>query len=124
MRRDAKRDEASRSGLEVFALAAGTLDYSEWGHTRWTTDKDTAFSVRLALDEPINWSGPGEHQARRITFSTAATGDWRSGGTCATLMARWRSSSASQARSRKPIDSIARTSHGPPPARGCWLRFN
>jgi murein DD-endopeptidase MepM/ murein hydrolase activator NlpD len=53
--------------LEVFALAAGTLDYSEWGHTRWTTGKDTAFSVRLALDEPIVWKGGGEHADRRIT---------------------------------------------------------
>ena len=50
--------------LEVFALAAGTLDYAEWGHTRWTTGKDTAYSVRLALDEPIPW---GEHGERRIT---------------------------------------------------------
>lgn len=41
--------------LDIFAVAAGTLDYSEWGHTRWTTGKDTAFSVRLALDEPIPW---------------------------------------------------------------------
>jgi hypothetical protein len=41
--------------LEVFALAAGTLDYAEWGHTRWTRGKDTAFSVRIALDEPIPW---------------------------------------------------------------------
>ena len=52
--------------LEVFALAAGTLDYSEWGHTRWTTGKDTAFSVRLALDEPLPW---GEGGARRITHA-------------------------------------------------------
>jgi hypothetical protein len=47
--------------LAVYALAAGTLDYSEWGHTRWTTGKDTAYSVRLALDEPIAWGD------RRIT---------------------------------------------------------
>jgi hypothetical protein len=53
--------------LKNAALAAGTLDYSEWGHTRWTTGKDTAFSVRLALDEPIVWSGSGEHQGHRIT---------------------------------------------------------
>jgi murein DD-endopeptidase MepM/ murein hydrolase activator NlpD len=53
--------------LEVFALAAGSLDYSEWGHTRWTTGKDTAFSVRLALDEPIAWKGSGGHPDRRIT---------------------------------------------------------
>lgn len=53
--------------LEVFALAAGTLDYSEWGHTRWTTGKDTAFSVRLALDVPIVWKGAGDRTERRIT---------------------------------------------------------
>jgi murein DD-endopeptidase MepM/ murein hydrolase activator NlpD len=53
--------------LEVFALAAGTLDYSEWGHTRWTTGKDTAFSVRLALDEPIAWKGSGDHAEHHIT---------------------------------------------------------
>ena len=41
--------------LDVYAVGAGTLDYSEWGHTRWTTGKDTAYSVRLALDEPIPW---------------------------------------------------------------------
>lgn len=47
--------------LDVFAIGAGTLDYSEWGHTRWTTGKDTAFSVRLALDVPI------EHNEHKIT---------------------------------------------------------
>ncbi|MEZ4447355.1 MAG: hypothetical protein R3B72_50230 [Polyangiaceae bacterium] len=34
----------------VYALASGTLEYSEPGHTRWATD-DRA--VRLRLDEPI-----------------------------------------------------------------------
>jgi murein DD-endopeptidase MepM/ murein hydrolase activator NlpD len=48
--------------LPVYALAAGTLDYAEWGHTRWTRKPDTAFSIRLALDEPIPW-GDG----RKIT---------------------------------------------------------
>jgi murein DD-endopeptidase MepM/ murein hydrolase activator NlpD len=37
----------------VYALAAGTIDYSEYGHTLWRTGKDTAFSVRLKLDVPI-----------------------------------------------------------------------
>ncbi len=41
--------------LDVFAIAAGTLDYSEWGHTLWTRGRDTPYSVRLALDEPIPW---------------------------------------------------------------------
>jgi len=50
--------------IPVFAIAAGSLDYSEWGHTRWTTGRDTAYSVRLALDEPIAW---GDRGRRRIT---------------------------------------------------------
>ncbi|AKU98088.1 hypothetical protein AKJ09_04752 [Labilithrix luteola] len=41
--------------LEVFAVASGTLDYSERGHTLWTRGKDTPLSVRIALDEPIAW---------------------------------------------------------------------
>lgn len=45
--------------LPVYAVATGTLDYSEPGHTRWAGDDDKA--VRLELDEPIPWKG------RRIT---------------------------------------------------------
>jgi len=41
--------------LPVYALAAGTLDYSERGHTLWTRGRDTPFSVRIKLDEPIAW---------------------------------------------------------------------
>lgn len=49
------------NALVVHALAAGTLDYSERGHTRWTGPRDTAFSARLALAEPIPWG------TRRVT---------------------------------------------------------
>jgi len=45
----------------VYAIAAGTLDYSEPGHTLWTGPGDTANTVRLRLDEPIPYRG------RRIT---------------------------------------------------------
>jgi murein DD-endopeptidase MepM/ murein hydrolase activator NlpD len=41
----------------VYAIAAGTLDYSESGHTLWKYGHDTPNSVRLALDEPIPWKG-------------------------------------------------------------------
>jgi murein DD-endopeptidase MepM/ murein hydrolase activator NlpD len=41
--------------LSVYALAAGTLDYAEWGHTLWTRKPDTPYSIRLKLDEPIPW---------------------------------------------------------------------
>lgn len=45
----------------VFAIAAGTLDYSEPGHTLWTGPSDTANCVRFELDIPIPYKG------RRIT---------------------------------------------------------
>jgi hypothetical protein len=37
----------------VFALAAGTLDYSEPGHTLWTGPSDTPNCIRFELDTPI-----------------------------------------------------------------------
>jgi len=43
--------------LPVYALAAGTLDYAEWGHTRWVGPRDTAYCARLALDAPIPYRG-------------------------------------------------------------------
>ena len=47
--------------MPVYAIAAGTLDYSEHGHTLWIGPRDTAFTVRLRLDQPIPYQG------RRIT---------------------------------------------------------
>ncbi len=41
----------------VFAIASGTLDYSEKGHTLWVGKFDTPNSVRLKLDVPIPWKG-------------------------------------------------------------------
>ncbi len=55
--------------LPVFAIAAGSLDYSEWGHTRWTTGRDTAFSVRLKLDEPIPWGESGERKITHVYYT-------------------------------------------------------
>lgn len=49
--------DISGSPRPVYAIAAGTLDYAERGHTLWTGPKDTPFCVRLALDEPIPWKG-------------------------------------------------------------------
>jgi murein DD-endopeptidase MepM/ murein hydrolase activator NlpD len=49
--------------LPVYAIAAGSLDYSESGHTLWTGRGDTANTVRIELDHPIPW---GE---RRITHA-------------------------------------------------------
>lgn len=41
----------------VYALASGTLDYAEPGHTLWTGPSDTANCVRFELDSPIPWKG-------------------------------------------------------------------
>lgn len=46
---------------QVFAIASGTLDYSEPGHTLWTGPQDTPNCVRVELDTPIPWKG------RRVT---------------------------------------------------------
>ena len=43
--------------LPVYAIAAGTLDYAERGHTLWMNPPDTPYSVRIALDEPIAFKG-------------------------------------------------------------------
>jgi murein DD-endopeptidase MepM/ murein hydrolase activator NlpD len=40
----------------VFAIASGTVDYYEWGHTLWRGPKDTAFCIRVTLDKPIAFS--------------------------------------------------------------------
>jgi murein DD-endopeptidase MepM/ murein hydrolase activator NlpD len=41
----------------VYAIASGSVDYAEAGHTRWVGPKDTAFCVRLRLDQPIVRNG-------------------------------------------------------------------
>lgn len=43
----------------VFALADGALEYSEPGHTVWTSRGDTPNSVRLRLDRPVRVAANG-----------------------------------------------------------------
>ncbi len=52
--------------LPVHAIASGTLDYSERGHTLWTGPRDTPYSVRLALDLPLPW---GKKQVTHVYFT-------------------------------------------------------
>jgi len=52
--------------LPVYAIAAGTLEYSEWGHTRWRSPPDTPFSVRLRLDAPI---AVGTHKVTHVYYT-------------------------------------------------------
>jgi len=54
------------SRLPVYAIAAGTLDYAEWGHTRWVGPRDTAYCARITLDAPIAWHG---HQITHVYYA-------------------------------------------------------
>jgi hypothetical protein len=51
---------------KVYALAPGTLDYSEPGHTLWTGPGDTPNCVRFELDTPIPWEG---HQITHVYYA-------------------------------------------------------
>jgi murein DD-endopeptidase MepM/ murein hydrolase activator NlpD len=52
--------------LPVYAIAAGTLDYAERGHTLWMTAPDTPMSVRIALDDPVPWKG---HRVTHVYYT-------------------------------------------------------
>jgi murein DD-endopeptidase MepM/ murein hydrolase activator NlpD len=52
--------------LGVYAIASGTLEYSEWGHTLWTGKGDTPYSVRIRLDEPIAVDG---HKVTHVYYT-------------------------------------------------------
>jgi murein DD-endopeptidase MepM/ murein hydrolase activator NlpD len=49
--------DVAGSPRPVYALASGTLDYAEPGHTLWTGPSDTANCARFELDAPIPWKG-------------------------------------------------------------------
>lgn len=55
--------DVAGSPRAVYAIAPGTVEYAEVGHTLWAGPRDTAYCVRIALDEPIPWRG------RRITHA-------------------------------------------------------
>jgi hypothetical protein len=50
----------------VYALAAGTLDYSEPGHTLWTGPSDTPNCVRFELDTPIPYK---DHRITHVYYA-------------------------------------------------------
>jgi murein DD-endopeptidase MepM/ murein hydrolase activator NlpD len=52
--------------LPVYAIAAGTVDYAEWGHTRWQGPKDTAYCVRITLDEPVTYR---DHKITHVYYA-------------------------------------------------------
>lgn len=50
----------------VYAVAAGTLDYAERGHTVWRGPRDTDYCVRIELDVPIAYHG---HQITHLYYA-------------------------------------------------------
>jgi len=45
------------SPRDVFALAAGTIEYAEAGHTLWNGRNDSPYALRIRLDVPIAFEG-------------------------------------------------------------------
>ncbi len=52
--------------MPVHAIGDGVLEYSEWGHTRWRGPNDTAYSIRLHLDTPIQ---VGAHRVTHVYYT-------------------------------------------------------
>jgi murein DD-endopeptidase MepM/ murein hydrolase activator NlpD len=50
----------------VYAIAAGTIDYAEAGHTRWVGPHDTPYCVRITLDRPIAFK---RHQITHVYYA-------------------------------------------------------
>lgn len=44
-------------GTPVYAPCNCTIRYSEHGHTPWTGPNDTAYSIGLYMDQPVQWAG-------------------------------------------------------------------
>lgn len=44
-------------GTPVYAPGSGTLRYSEWGHTDYKQGNETAYTVTIFLDNPIEYEG-------------------------------------------------------------------
>jgi murein DD-endopeptidase MepM/ murein hydrolase activator NlpD len=41
----------------VYAIASGTIEYAEAGHTLWNGKNDSKYALRIRLDEPIAYRG-------------------------------------------------------------------
>ena len=50
-------DIHAERGTPIYAVDDGIIDYSEYGHTSHRGPDDTAFSVRIILDEPVTIDG-------------------------------------------------------------------
>ncbi len=50
-------DILAQFGEPIYAPVSGNLRYSEWGHTRNNGSDETAYSVTIYPDEPINHNG-------------------------------------------------------------------
>lgn len=54
---DTGLDISAKVGTPVYAVADATIEYSEYGHTKWTSKNDTAYSVNIKLDKPVTING-------------------------------------------------------------------
>ena len=52
---DTGLDIAAPKGTACVAALSGTIIYSEYGHTGWTTPPDTPYSILIKLDNPITF---------------------------------------------------------------------
>ncbi len=55
-------------GTPVYAPASGVLEYSEYGHTGLIDCQDTAYSVRIRLDEPVRFNGVVDPNPNNETY--------------------------------------------------------
>lgn len=44
-------------GTPVYAIADCYINYSEYGHTPWTGENDTAYSIMATFDKPVEYNG-------------------------------------------------------------------
>jgi murein DD-endopeptidase MepM/ murein hydrolase activator NlpD len=61
------RGYGASSPRPVHAIASGSVDYAERGHTRWSGPHDTPLCIRLTLDAPIPWING--HQITHVYYA-------------------------------------------------------
>ncbi|MEG2147113.1 MAG: M23 family metallopeptidase, partial [Bacilli bacterium] len=50
-------DLLNNAGTPIYAIADGTMEYSEWGHTVNKAKQETAYSVKIRFDNSFKYNG-------------------------------------------------------------------